>query len=91
MLSQLARMIAKHRAKSTPRGTRALRKGLSGMDVARCQNQLNERLANSPPPLWVDGIFGHKTDAKVRMFQRKHRLAIDGIVGPQTRSHLEGR
>ena len=31
-----------------------------------------------------DGIFGMKTDAKVREFQLKHGLAIDGIVGVNT-------
>ena len=71
-------------------GQRALRKGMSGMDVARCQNLLNKQLAFAPPPLWVDGIFGAKTDKKVRDFQMKRRLAVDGIVGPMTRAVLEG-
>ena len=71
-------------------GRRTLKKGMSGMDVARCQNLLNRELAFSPPPLWVDGIFGLVTDRKVREFQVKKHLTVDGIVGPQTWSALEG-
>lgn len=32
----------------------------------------------------TDGIFGPITDQKTRDFQRKHNLAVDGIVGPKT-------
>ncbi len=32
----------------------------------------------------VDGIFGPKTREAVKYFQRKNRLAVDGIVGPNT-------
>jgi len=32
----------------------------------------------------VDGIFGHKTAAAVRSFQRSHGLVVDGVVGDQT-------
>jgi peptidoglycan hydrolase-like protein with peptidoglycan-binding domain len=71
-------------------GRRILRKGMSGMDVARCQNLLNRELAFSPPPLWVDGIFGAITDRKCREFQMKKMLTVDGIVGPATWSALEG-
>ena len=36
----------------------------------------------------VDGIFGSKTTAAVKYFQRKNGLAVDGIVGPKTAAAL---
>ena len=90
LLKDLKRMP--HGAPQTGgQGRRVLQKGMSGMDVARCQNLLNRELAYSPPPLWVDGIFGPITDRKVREFQMKKQLKVDGIVGPATWSALEGR
>lgn len=38
----------------------------------------------------VDGIFGVKTKAAVKAFQRAARLIVDGIVGPKTWSKLLG-
>ncbi|MGG3846690.1 peptidoglycan-binding domain-containing protein [Aeribacillus composti] len=32
----------------------------------------------------VDGVFGPKTEAAVKAYQRRHGLKADGIVGPKT-------
>lgn len=36
----------------------------------------------------VDGIYGSKTKAAVKSFQRKNGLTVDGVVGPKTASAL---
>lgn len=36
----------------------------------------------------VDGVFGIKTQAAVRIFQKDHNLLVDGKVGPATRYAL---
>lgn len=89
MFGGLSNLMRNHPALKKPQGKRTLQRGMSGMDVARCQNLLNANRSSSPPPLWVDGIFGEKTDRRVREFQRKHRLAVDGLVGPMTMAALE--
>jgi peptidoglycan hydrolase-like protein with peptidoglycan-binding domain len=69
-------------------GPPTVRKGSQGLQVAYCQNLLNARMP-FPAVLWVDGIFGQKTDQRVRQFQTTRRLTVDGIVGPQTLAALE--
>jgi len=39
----------------------------------------------------IDGIFGTETALAVRDFQRKNRLRVDGIVGPETWAALGDR
>ena len=39
-------------------------------------------------PLAMDGIFGAKTLAAVRAFQRSRGLQVDGVVGPLTWGRL---
>src|SRR5918992_141509 len=44
------------------------------------------RLGDRPGP--IDGLYGPMTEAAVERFQRSHGLAIDGVVGQQTRGRL---
>lgn len=56
--------------------TRLLKKGNKGDDVKELQRTLGG--------LAVDGIFGAKTDKKVKSFQKSKRLTQDGKVGKNT-------
>lgn len=57
-----------------------VRKGAQEHPVRTLQHLLRSR----GRLVTVDGIFGSKTDAAVRSFQRQKGLAVDGIVGPLT-------
>jgi peptidoglycan hydrolase-like protein with peptidoglycan-binding domain len=48
--------------------------------VKPLQELLNGRKEN----LSVDGLFGPKTNAAVRRFQRSKKMLVDGVVGPKT-------
>ena len=71
---------------STYPGT-PLRVGSTGANVVVVQTSLNRISQNYPAipkiPV-VDGIFGSRTEASVRAFQRIFGLTPDGIVGPAT-------
>lgn len=58
-----------------------IREGSRGEDVAQAQRLLGVK---------ADGIFGPITKAAVHEYQARNGLLIDGIVGPQTWSHLLG-
>ncbi len=63
----------------------AVRKGDSGSKVKEIQRKLNElgfSVGN------VDGIFGSKTLAAVKKFQKSRGLTVDGIVGTNTAKAL---
>jgi putative peptidoglycan binding protein len=62
-----------------------LKKGAKGNDVKAVQKQLNKHGAK----LKEDGIFGPKTEADVRKFQKKVKLKTDGQVGPLTEAALK--
>ena len=38
--------------------------------------------------LQADGVFGAKTAAAVKEFQRRAKISSDGVVGPKTRAAL---
>ncbi|MEJ7788810.1 MAG: peptidoglycan-binding protein [Thermoleophilaceae bacterium] len=62
-------------------GTRVLRRGRRGWDVAALQFMLRRRGAR---PGSIDGGFGGATSTAVRRFQRRAALTADGVVGPST-------
>lgn len=68
-------------------GTRVLRFGMRGNDVAELQRLL-AGLGFDPGP--VDGAYGTGTQAAVRGFQTAHDLEADGVAGPQTVAALLG-
>ena len=59
-----------------------LRRGSRGAAVRTLQQRLGG--------LVVDGIFGPRTEARVRAFQQRNGLVVDGIVGPRTWAALTG-
>jgi len=63
-----------HSADSRP----TLKQGASGSIVRELQTKLGLR------PEDVDGVFGARTEAALRQFQRESGLVPDGIAGPQT-------
>lgn len=56
-----------------------LRLGSKGEDVKRLQMELS---------IEPTGVFDKLTEAAVRNYQRKNKLIVDGIVGPQTAGEL---
>ena len=65
-------------------GSRLLKNGCSGSDVKALQELLNQLGAT----LEVDGQFGSKTEAAVKVFQKKAGVKQDGKYGDQTHSAL---
>jgi hypothetical protein len=62
-------------------------RGSEGPEVAQLQRRLNEE--EFIADLVVDGIFGPRTEAAVKSFQRSAGgLKVDGIVGPATAAAL---
>lgn len=57
-------------------------------DTGDAVRQLQTRLNVWGYKLTVDGSFGTQTETAVRDFQTKHKLTVDGVVGPATWSAL---
>ena len=70
----------------TPSNEHPVGQGETGKRVSDLQERLNA--GGFKPPLKVDGIFGPKTLAAVRAFQKAHGLKVDGLVGPKTTAAL---
>jgi hypothetical protein len=66
-------------------GTALLRRGDSGAAVATWQWRLVQALGQD---LAVDEQFGPKTEQATRDFQRKSGLAVDGVVGRNSRAAM---
>jgi hypothetical protein len=66
---------------------RTLKRGDRGDDVKSLQGTLNRFYPNLTK-LVEDGIFGEATEARVKYFQQRAKIEVDGIVGPQTWAKL---
>ena len=71
-----------------PLGSRPLRRGRVGWDVAALQFEL---AAHGFPSGTIDGILGPRTDASLRRFQAWAGLRADGIAGRRTFAALAAR
>lgn len=58
----------------------------TGSDAVRIVQLRLRRLGRSPGP--IDGLYGPLTEGAVERFQERHGLAVDGIVGRQTKQRL---
>ena len=70
---------------TTPAYALTLKQGSTGSTVKTVQQKLKNWGYYSGA---VDGIFGAKTTAAVKLFQKKNGLAVDGIVGAKTLAAL---
>ena len=93
LFSGKAKAKAKATATPTPKATATpepdngiLKVGSTGSDVKALQNKLIELGYLSGK---ADGVYGSKTAAAVKAFQRASKLTADGVAGEKTISKLE--
>ena len=72
---------------TVPSGSPLLRKGSKGTRVKQLQQALIAA-GHKLPKYGADGDFGPETEAALRAFQKKHRLLVDGVYGPQSAKKL---
>jgi peptidoglycan hydrolase-like protein with peptidoglycan-binding domain len=65
-------------------GSRTLRQGMSGSDVLTLQSDLNKAGLRTGQ----NGVFGPGTTQSVKSFQRRYRLAVNGVVTPNVVQQL---
>ena len=58
----------------------------AGADAVRVLQRRLRSLGTPPGP--IDGLYGPQTEGAVERFQQRHGLAVDGIVGRQTKQRL---
>ena len=78
-LAILGGEMPKKKATKASSGTRTLRKGMKGDDVAKMQKALG---------ITADGDFGFGTQTSVKKWQKLNGLVADGIVGPATQAKM---
>lgn len=81
------RKLTNRSADTCTNSTATVRKGDRGEAVSDAQCLLIRKGYTSVGA--IDGIFGDRTDAAVRAFQRSRGLVADGIVGPRTWAALK--
>lgn len=70
-----------------PSSRPTIQQGATGTVVRELQFTLN-RWYPALPALTEDGVFGAKTTDRVRYFQGRAGLTVDGVVGPRTWAFL---
>lgn len=75
---------------------RNLHVGLVGEDVAERQGLLNALTdidnplgQSNLPELETDGAFGSRTVMRVKEFQSRNNLTVDGVIGQQTDAQMD--
>ena len=63
--------------------------GNTGSKVKKLQQALNELGYGNSGTTGLDGIFGDKTLAAVKKFQKDMKIVVDGIVGPETKKKFK--
>lgn len=70
------------RQPAAPKPDRLLKTGVRGEDVREWQQRMKDYYGGNDPS--VDGVFGPETHAYTAETQKRAKVVIDGIVGPQT-------
>lgn len=65
------------------------KKGAKGSPIKKLQEQLNKNGAK--PKLNISGVFDDKMLDAVKTFQKKSKLKVDGILGPNTQASLDAK